>query len=134
MPSIKDLGGGKYRVFICNGFKSDGKVNRTSKVITAKSKKDAEKQANAMEVDFKRGQQVQFTHAPTFSDLVKNWRDTEAKNVDPKTKERYEGFLSGFMIPYFGNRKVVDINALDIKKYLSRVYSASKNTLKKRAI
>ncbi len=119
MPSIKELGQGKYRVFICNGFKADGKVNRTSKVITAKSKRDAEKQAQALEVDFKRGQQVQFTHAPTFNDLVKTWRDTEAKNVDPKTKERYEGFLSGFMIPYFGNRKVVDINALDIKKYLS---------------
>ena len=70
MASVKDLGGGKYRVFICNGFKADGKVNRTSKVITAKSLRDAEKQANVLEVDFKRGQQVQLAHAPTFNDLV----------------------------------------------------------------
>ena len=71
MASVKDLGGGKYRVFICNGFKADGKVNRTSKVITAKSLRDAEKQANVLEVDFKRGQQVQLAHAPTFNDLVR---------------------------------------------------------------
>lgn len=55
MASIKDLGNNRYRVFICNGFKADGKVNRTSKVITAKSMADAKKQAAALEVDFKRG-------------------------------------------------------------------------------
>ncbi len=70
MPSIKELGQGKYRVFICDGFKADGKVNRTSKVITAKSKRDAEKQAQALEVDFKRGQQIQFAHAENFKDLA----------------------------------------------------------------
>ena len=48
MASVKDLGGGKYRVFICNGFKPNGKVNMTSKVITAKSLRDAEKQANVL--------------------------------------------------------------------------------------
>lgn len=119
MASVKDLGKGKYRVFICNGFKADGKVNRTSKVIEAKSLADAKKQANALEVDYKRGKEVQTAHAPTFNDLVKDWRATEKKGMDSKTQERYEGFLSAFMIPYFGNRKVIDINALDIKKYLS---------------
>ena len=66
MASIKDMGNGKYRIFICDGFKPDGRVNRTSKTIYAKSKKDAERQAQAMEVDFKRGQQVQPSNASTF--------------------------------------------------------------------
>lgn len=118
MPSIKDLGGGKYRVFICNGFKADGKVNRTSKVITAKSLRDAEKQANALEVDFKRGQQVQFTHAPTFNDLVEKWREMKKPGMDYKTQERYEGFLKWFMVPYFGTMKVKDIKAYNITDYL----------------
>lgn len=122
MPSIKDLGNGKYRVFICNGFKADGKVNRTSKVITAKSLRDAEKQANALEVDFKRGQQVQFTHAPTFCDLVEKWREIKKPGLDEKTQERNENFLR-FMIPYFGNMKIRDIKAINIEAYL--------NTLKK---
>lgn len=123
MASVKDLGKGKYRVFICNGFKPDGKVNRTSKVIEAKSKKDAEKQANALEVDFKRGQQVQLAHAPTFNDLVEKWREIKKPGMEYKTQERYEGFLKGFMLPYFGNKKVREIKALDIEAYL--------NTLKK---
>ncbi|WP_251319758.1 tyrosine-type recombinase/integrase [Flintibacter muris] len=123
MASVKDLGGGKYRVFICNGFKADGKVNRTSKVITAKSLRDAEKQANVLEVDFKRGQQVQLAHAPTFNDLVEKWREIKKPDMGYKTQERYEGFLNGFMIPYFGNKKVKEIKALDIEAYL--------NTLKK---
>lgn len=123
MASIKELGNGKYRVFICNGFKSDGKVNRTSKVIEAKSKKDAEKQAVALEVDYKRGQAVQFTHAPTFNDLVEKWRDIRKPDMEHKTQERYEGFLKGFMLPYFGNMKVREIKALNIEAYL--------NTLKK---
>lgn len=119
MASIKDLGGGKYRVFICNGFKADGKVNRTSKVITAKSLRDAEKKANALEVDFKRGQQVQLAHAPTFNDLVEKWRDIKKPGMEYKTQERYEGFLNGFMLPYFGNKKVREIKALDIEAYLN---------------
>ncbi|NBI11217.1 site-specific integrase [Colidextribacter sp. OB.20] len=123
MASIKDLGKGKYRVFICNGFKANGKVNRTSKVITAKSIKDAEKQAKALEVDFTRGHQVQLAHAPTFNDLVEKWREIKKPDMEYKTQERYEGFLNGFMLPYFGNKKVSTIRALDIEAYL--------NTLKK---
>lgn len=118
MASVKDLGGGKYRVFICNGFKPDGKVNRTSKVIQAKSAKDAEKQAQAMEVDFRRGQQVQLAHAPTFNDLVKQWRQEKKPDMEHKTQERYEGFLNDFMIPYFGRMKVKDIKPYNITDYL----------------
>ena len=118
MASVKDLGGGKYRVFICNGFKADGKVNRTSKVIEAKSKKDAEKQANALEVDFKRGQQIQFASAPTFNNLVEQWRELKKPGQEDKTQERNENFLR-FMIPYFGKMKVQEIKALNIEMYLN---------------
>ena len=123
MASIKNLGNGKYRVFVCNGFKSDGRVNRSSKVITAKSLKDVEKQAQALEVDFKRGHQIQFSGAPTFSDLVNKWRELKKDEMGYKSQDRYEGFLTKFMLPYFGNMKVRDIKAINIEAYL--------NTLKK---
>ena len=118
MPSIKDLGNNKYRVFVCNGFKPDGRVNRTSKVITAKSRKDAEKQAQAMEVDFKRGQQIQFSSAPTFIELADRWRELEKPKKEYKTQERYEGMLRNFLLPYFGRMKVRDIKAIHIEQYL----------------
>lgn len=119
MASIKDLGSGKYRVFICNGFKPDGKVNRTSKVITARSMADAKKQAAALEVDYKRGEQVQLAHAPSFIDLVEKWRELKKSKMEHKTQERYEGFLTGFMLPYFGKKKVREIRPLNILEYLN---------------
>ena len=118
MASIKDLGNNKYRLFVCNGFKPDGRGNRISKVITAKSMRDAEKQAQALEVDFKRGQQIQFSSAPTFSELVDKWREVEKPDIALKTQERYEGMLKNFILPYFGRMKVRDIKALDIEQYL----------------
>ena len=75
MASIKDSGNGKYRIFLCSGLKPDGTVNRISKTITAKSRRDAEKQAQILKVDFKRGQQVQPSNASTFSELVDKWRE-----------------------------------------------------------
>ena len=119
MASIKELGKGRYRVFLCNGFNSNGKVNRTSKVITAKSLRDAEKQAQALEVDFKRGQPVQFSSAPTFAELVDKWRALKKGDIGYKTQARYEGFLNSFMLPYFGRMKIRDIKALHIESYLN---------------
>lgn len=118
MASVKDLGEGKYRVFICNGFNPDGRVNRTSKVISAKSMKDAQNQAQALEVDFKRGHQVQFSNAPTFSNLVEKWRELKKSELEEKTQNRYEGFLTCHMLPYFGSMKVREIKALEIEAYL----------------
>ena len=118
MASVNDLGNGRFRIFICNGFRADGKVNRTSKVITAKSKRDAEKQAQALEVDFKRGQQIQFSNAPTFTDLVAKWGELEKPDMGFKSQGRYEGFLKHFMLPYFGRMKVRDIKAIHIETYL----------------
>lgn len=118
MASIKELGNGKYRVFVCNGFKADGRVNRSSKVITAKSIADAKKQANALEVDFKRGQQIQFSSAPTFAELAEKWRELKKPDIGLKSQEQYERYLTAFMLPRFGRMKLRDIKAIDIEAYL----------------
>lgn len=118
MASIKELGNGKYRVFVCNGIKPDGKLNRSSKVIEAKSMADAKRQAQALEVDFKRGNEIQFSKAPTFSELVTKWRELKADEVGDKTREAYEVYLKHFMLPYFGRMRVRDIKAIDIETYL----------------
>lgn len=118
MASIEDLGNNKYRIFVCDGFKPDGRVNRISKTITAKSRRDAEKQAQILEVDFKRGQQVQPSNTSTFFDLVNKWREEAKPDIVFKTQERYEGMLNHFLLPYFGRIKVRDIKALNIEHYL----------------
>ena len=117
MASVKDLGKGKYRVFICNGFTREGKLNRTSKVIQAKSMADAKKQAQALEVDIKRTP-VQLANTPTFAELVAEWRKLKKDKLELKTQLRYEGFLEQFMLPYFGKMKINEIRVLTIENYL----------------
>lgn len=122
MASIKDYGNGKYRVICCNGFRADGKVDRFTKTITAKSKKDAEKQAQVMEVHFKEGTLLQARSSVqdfTFNQLVDRWRELKTGDLVEKTRERYEGILRDFMLPAFGNYKLSQINALDIEQYLN---------------
>jgi len=121
VASIKELGNGKYRIFICNGFKENGKVNRTSKVITAKSAKDAEKQAQVLEIDFKRAATSCTELKCTFSQLVDKWRELKSSELAEKTLSRYEGILKDFMVPYFGKLALSEIKAIDIDQYLNNL-------------
>ncbi len=121
MASIKDNGNGKYRIIVCNGYLPNGKVNRHTETITAKSHKDAEKQAEAIEVDFKRGDIVSKSSIVTFNILVDKWRDLKENDLAEKTRVRYEGILKDFMLPAFGRYKVAEIRPLDIEKYLNEL-------------
>ena len=127
MASVKELGKGKYRVFICNGFTREGKLNRMSKVIQAKSLADAKRQAQALEVDIKRTP-VQLANTPTFKELADEWRKLKKGKLEIKTQQRYEGFLTQFMEPYFGKMKINEIRVLTIENYLN---SLSKDGVRK---
>lgn len=117
MASVKDMGNGKYRVFICNGFDRNGKLNRTTKVIHAKSMADAKRQAQVLEVDIKR-RPSDLGRTPTFVELVAEWRKLKKDKLEIKTQLRYEGFLEQFMLPYFGKMKINEIRVLTIENYL----------------
>lgn len=120
MASIKNLGNGKYRVFISNKFNEEtGKRNMVTRTITAKSDSDANKQAVILE-DKVHKSRVEANNC-TFNKLVDEWRkyrDTKKKKAE-KTIVRYEGILNSFMLNFFGKKKVKDITALDIERYLS---------------
>lgn len=89
MASIQDLGDGKYRVHVTDGFLPNGKVNRTNRVIKAKSSKDAERQAQAIEVDFKRGTiESKNNKGFTFADVVAEWRMTEINPCEKADKPK----------------------------------------------
>lgn len=127
MPSVKDYRNGKYRVICCNGYLPNGKLNRFSTTITAKSMRDAEKQASVLEVHFKEGslsQKTPSSREATFSQLVDRWRELKTGDLAEKTRERYEGMLKDFMLPAFGNRKLSKISALEIEQYLNSLKQA----------
>lgn len=51
MPSVKDLGGGRWKLQVSLGRDATGRYRRTTKVVRATSKRNAEQQAHQWEAD-----------------------------------------------------------------------------------
>ena len=119
MPYKQNLGNGKYRVWVFNGTDPiTGKPIRKSKIIEAKSDKDAEKKAAVFENEFRTGNQPTITKAMTFYELVEKWRYLKEINLAHTTRNGYENTLKHKMLPYFGNYRVESITPLHIDEYL----------------
>ena len=117
MASTREMGNGKWRVDLCYGRKSDGTLNRTSRVITAKSKKDAEMQAQALEYEFRNGQ-VASIEVSTFNELVNIWREDGTDSLVVNTLIDWNDKLNAYILPKMGRMKIKDITSLHISRYL----------------
>lgn len=124
MANITDLGNGKYRIIISNGYNKNGRRNRISKTVIADNLKDAQKQAKIIEGEVLSGGEVKRkteeieTH--TFSDIVEQWRSLiEKDDYAKKTLFRYNGILDSFLIPYFGNMDIKEITYKVVKEYMT---------------
>lgn len=120
MASIKDLGNNRYRVIISDKYDIKGKRKRVSKTFTAKSMRDAEKQATLLEAEVLKGK-VEYSNHCTFAELVGQWRNTIEPEMAEKTQVRYEGILKSFMLPAFSRKRVKDIQPLQIQNYLAEL-------------
>ena len=120
MASIKDLGDNKYRIFVSDGYDLNGKRKRVSKVITAKSMREAEKMGAVFEAELINGK-VELSNNYTFAQLVDRWREFKTPELAAKTVVRYNGILDDFMLPAFGKKKVKDIQPLHIENFLAQL-------------
>lgn len=124
MANVTDLGNGRFRVIISDGYKRNGQRNRVSKTITASNMKDAQKQAKVMEGDVISGKEVKKktdeNQVHTFSEVVNRWRSLiESDDYAKKTLLRYNGILKDSIIPYFGDMKIEDITFEVVKEYMT---------------
>ena len=103
----------KYRVLLCCGTKEDGKPNRMSKIIVAKSETEAKKIASDMEYEFRH--KKDFITLKSFSDT---WMEEQKGELSKSTLQTYKGILKNYIIPYLGNYAVKDISKKDVKNYL----------------
>lgn len=118
MASISELGGNKYRVIISDGFKANGKRNRITKTIIAKTKTEAKKKADKLEVEF-RESIVSDRSNWSFKELVEEWRKTQKVDIGLKTAERYEQIIQYSLLDMFGKMKVKDIASIHIDRYMA---------------
>lgn len=128
MATPKDLGNGKYRIIISNGYKKDGTRNRVSRNFKATNMKEAVRTAKILEAEVLSGKVEEREKVipaienkeHTFLDLVEMWRSLiEEGDYVHKTLFRYKGILNQFLIPYFGDMNIKDITYPVVKKYLT---------------
>lgn len=120
MASIKHIRDNKYRAFFC--------VNRqrATKVITAKSQKDAEKQALIMEVKLTEtgslnGETRKAKNDLYVVDLAERYMDyliNKNKPIKEKTRQKYQDLLNNNILPYFKGYKVSAIDVYEVEKFL----------------
>lgn len=108
-----------YRMWVSNGFKNDGTPKVTTKTLYAKSKKDAERQANAYEIDIKRGISAESLDGCTLPELIQRYRNEFFINQREKTIDRYNGFINNQILPYFGHVKIKDIRPDMVQNFIS---------------
>jgi len=72
-------------------------------VKTFERKRDAERWLSAQAAAIDRGEFIDpRTTAKPFAELVETWRETRARTLAPKTRERYDSVLRTYLMPEFG--------------------------------
>lgn len=116
---IQELGNNKYRLILSSGYKLNGERKRITKTVTAKSKREAEKMAVAMQAELDGDNNDILTDTTTFTELVKRYKALGMADLAEKTKQRYNGLIDEHFVPAFGKKKLRDISTVHIDEYLS---------------
>ena len=62
---------------------------------------------------------IEDIHSPLFCDYAKQWIDVHVPvKCKPKTIKDYRSTLERYVLPYFGNMCITDINRLKVKIFL----------------
>jgi len=130
--SIQDRGNGKYFLTVSSGFKADGKRNRKTRTVKAKSYRDAEKKLAAFITEVEAGEYIAPSHIK-FGDYVKVWRKDAKKKVSPKTIETYDYVLNARILPALAHHKMEAISHVHLNDFLEETKNAglSSSTMQK---
>ncbi len=127
MASLQNRGNGSWLVTICNGYNPDGskkRLTRTVKVDSTKTvnaqRKEVEKQAAALETDYRRhlitdGKKI------TIADLAEEFMSIHGKRLAIATAAHYKHMLEGRIIPEFKKTYVQDLVPRDIKRFYQKL-------------
>ncbi|WYQ41282.1 site-specific integrase [Bacillus sp. FSL W7-1321] len=112
MGTFRQLKSGKWqaRVYIEGQYESIG---------TFRTKKEAEIEAGKVEERLYFGQTLNDRQI-LFREIATEWIEVHKKNeLDESTYPNYKSVLENHIIPFFGNRRLMNIKRIDIKKWLA---------------
>lgn len=114
MPGSKiSLGDGKYRLFVSNGFRADGKANRATKIVRASSDRAAEKMLQEFYLAFAK-KPVRVGGTILFKDFIKIWLEKHERKLSPNTQHSDRSIVKNRLLPYFGRMKLNKITETHI--------------------
>ncbi len=127
--------GGLYEVKITIGKTLDGKLIRKS-FYSSTSKADAKQQADEWKIQQEASKISGLPHVNKdlkFSEWAKIWLETYKKpKVKPHTYNcTYRINVEKYMIPYFGQARMVDITQANIQEYLNTHSFLAQSNLKR---
>ena len=107
---LKTTGKCKWRLFVSNKFRADGKPNRVSMTIGPCSEAQADKKLQELYLDFtkKAPQNVNRIRFSKFADI---WLEHHSKTLSPNTHEGNTNAIEIRLKPYFGHIRLNKISA-----------------------
>lgn len=121
MPGYKKkIGENKYRLYVSNGFRADGKPNRTTKVIEATSDRAADKKLQEFYLEFCK-KPPQINSKISFGDFANIWLERHEKYLSHNTQQGEISSLNNRLLPYFSAVQLRKIKVSDIERFVDEL-------------
>ncbi len=120
MGSKVYLGDNKYRLYVSNGFRADGKPNRATKTVVATSDRAAQRMLNEFEMEFTK-KPPQISNKVTFREFARIFDERHLSKLGPNSQDSDRGVLKNRLVPYFGNIKISKLSTQLIADYFNEL-------------
>jgi integrase len=124
--TVLELGKSKYRLMVSGKYDGSGKRIRRSKTITAKSKREAEKELAKFVVEYEQGDVMEGDNM-TLREFSKRWIEEYARqNLSPITVKGYERELDNRINPALGNIKLGSLMPMHLIRFYNSLDTAKR--------
>lgn len=120
MASVVKIDEGKYRIYVSNGFRADGKPNRTSKTIEASSLRAAKKIAVELEREFQK-KPAQINSKITFREFARVFDERHLSKLGPNSQDSDRRNMNNRLVSHFGSIRLTKLSTQLIADYFNEL-------------
>ncbi len=117
---LESTGRCKWRLYVSNKFRADGKPNRTSMTIGPCSEAQADKKLQELYLSFTK-KAPQNTNKIRFAQFADIWLKQHSKTLSPNTHKGNTTAVNTRLKPYFGHIRLNKISAEIILDYINEL-------------
>lgn len=110
----------KWRIYVSNGYRPDGKPNRASKTIGPCSEAQAEKELQKYYISF-INKSPASAKKMTFASFVEVWKERHVSYLSPNTQRGHLSAVNARLLPYFGRMFIVKIKSENVISFFDEM-------------